>query len=80
MKMRRLAANQTEVSFVGGPIVFFSYDTPVASQLPSGRYVRTSEYYSPTTTRHINGWLRGITNVEVVDQDFIDLLVGLTHE
>ena len=29
--------------------------------LPSGRYARTSDWYSHTTTRHINKWLQGVT-------------------
>lgn len=78
MKLVRIGSNQTTVNFAEGTTVLFSYSTPVAALLPSGRFVRTNEYYSPTTSRHINKWLAGTSNVELVDQAFINRLVGDT--
>ena len=76
MKIKALAANQTELYDNTGTVVLFSYETPVAAILPSGRPVRTSEKYSQTTTKHINKWLQAFTNVDTVEQSFIDNLVG----
>jgi hypothetical protein len=77
MKLKQIGSNQTELA-TNGTVVFFSYETPVAAMLPSGRYVKTSTNYSVTTTKHINKWLKGVmADVETVAQSFID---NLTNE
>jgi len=75
MRIKPIAANQTELHDISGTVVLFSYETPVAALLPSGRYVRTATKYSVTTTKHVNKWLQGVSNIETVEQDFIDGLV-----
>ena len=75
MQLKRLGSNQTEISFNNGTKVFFSYDTPVAAQLPDYEYVRTSTKWSVTTSRHINKWLEGVTATEV-SQEILDNLVA----
>ena len=72
MKLTPIAANQNEVSFNNGTQIFFSYKTPVAAYLPEKGYVRTSKFWSVTTSRHINKWLQGVTNVEEIDQTILD--------
>lgn len=74
MKLNNLGSNKTELVRDDGTVVLFSYNTPVAALLPSGRYVRTKTKYSVTTSKHINQWLTGI-EAELVDQSFIDKLV-----
>jgi len=76
MRIKSLAANQTELYDNSGTVVLFSYETPVAALLPSGRAIRTIEKYSQTTTKHINKWLQSFGNVETVEQSFIDELVS----
>jgi len=77
MKIKQIASNQTELT-TNGMIILFSYSTPVAAMLPSGRYVKTRTKYSATTTKHVNKWLQGVADsVEVVDQSFVD---NLTNE
>ena len=77
MKLYQKGSNMTELD-LGFAQVFFSYETPVAAMLPSGRYVKTSTKYSVTTTKHVNNWLKGVlSDVEAVEQDFID---DLTNE
>ena len=39
---------------------FFSYETCVAGYTPGEGYWRTTEYYSRTTTKHINRYLDGV--------------------
>jgi len=53
--------------------VLYSYNTPVAAYVRSIGYVRTSQYYSKTTSKHINKWLHG-QDYEVVSQEHIDFL------
>lgn len=72
MKLTPIAANQTEVSYTDGTQVFFSYRTPVAAYLPEKGYVRTSTYWSKTTSRHINKWLQNVNNVSEIDQGVLD--------
>ena len=75
MQLKRIAANQTEVSLNNGTKVFFSYDTPVAAQLPDYEYVRTATKWSVSTSRHNNKWLEGVNATEV-SQDILDNLVA----
>ena len=75
MQLKRLGSNQTQVSLNNGTKVFFSYDTPVAAQLPDYEYVRTATKWSVTTSRHINKWLEGVIATEV-SQDILDNLVA----
>ncbi len=65
MKLKTIAANQTEITLPSGAVVFFSYNTPVAAQLAQGGFVRTAQKWSKTTSRHINQWLDGANAVEV---------------
>jgi hypothetical protein len=46
----------------------------VAALTPQG-YAKTSQWYSQTTTRHINKWLDGVDAVEM-PQDFFDSITG----
>ena len=75
MQLKRIAANQTEIVLNNGTTIFFSYDTPVAAQLPDYEYVRTSTKWSVTTSKHINKWLEGVNAAEV-SQDILDNLVA----
>ena len=76
LQLKQIASNMTELT-VEGMVVLFSYQTPVAALLPSGRYVKTSKKWSPTTTKHINKWLIGVfAPVEEVEQDFFDEIIN----
>ena len=76
MKLTPIAANQTEVSYNNGTQIFFSYRTPVAAYLPEKGYVRTEKFWSVTTSRHINKYLQGVTNVETIPQTVLDNLAN----
>ena len=75
MQLTPIAANQTSVSFNDGTEVFFSYKTPVAAYLPDKGYVKTSTFYSVTTSRHINKWLP-TKDVPEVSDTFLTQLAG----
>lgn len=79
MKLRQIFNRRaTELSLNGDTLVLFSYSTPVAAWL-SGKVVKTEVFYSVTTSRHINDWLRQLgveqQDVESVDQSVLDNLV-----
>jgi len=77
MRLRQLAANQTEVALDNGAVVFFSYETPVAARTSSGQYIRTEQKYSVTTTKHLNRWLVSVADsVQLVPQDVLNRLSG----
>ena len=71
MKLTPIAANQTELNLNNGTQVFFSYKTPVAAYVPSQGYIRTDKFWSTTTSRHINKWLKGVNEVTEVSQQYL---------
>jgi|TARA_B000000565_G_scaffold202673_1_gene156243 hypothetical protein len=52
--------------------VLFSYRTPVAAYIFGEGFVKTSTWYSTTTSRHINKW--GARDAKEVDQKILDAL------
>ena len=74
MNINKIAANMTELCVKNGNRILFSYNTPVAAFLPGRGYIRTEEYYSATTSRHISKWT-GPGAVEVPEAE-IDTLLG----
>ena len=75
MKLHSFATNRTLLSFADGTEVFFSYSTPVAGYKPNIGYVKTNQWYSSTTTRHINKYLNDNFALNV-EQDTINNLIG----
>ena len=73
MKLTPIAANRNVVSYDDGTEVFFSYSTPVAGYSPELGYVKTKQWYSSTTTRHINKYL-GELNYREVPQEIVNSL------
>ena len=75
MILRQLGSNQTELSLTNGNSIFFSYETPVAGFDAEDGFFKTETYYSKTTSRHINQYLRDVDDVkEVPDQYIVDLV------
>ena len=75
MKLKSLATNRTVLIFNNGTTeIFFSYETPVAGYSDKLGYVKTDEWYSSTTTRHINKYLGDLKH-SVVSQSVIDDLL-----
>jgi hypothetical protein len=77
MKLTPIAKNQTEVT-INNFTILFSYETPVAF-LNIAKAGKTNQFYSQTTTKHINAFLRryGILpeQVKQVEQAKIDQLL-----
>ena len=80
MKLQSFAKNRTLLIFNNGITeIFFSYETPVAGYSNKLGFVKTNKWYSATTTRHINKYLKESTlnpdKVKEVDQSVIDDLL-----
>ena len=75
MKLTPIAKNQNIVTYSDGTEVFFSYETPVAGFHEALGYVKTANWYSSTTTRHINKYL-GVIKADEVPQEIINSLAN----
>lgn len=74
MKLNPVGSNMNEVE-IGGKSILFSYKTPVAGWDDLGAF-RTEEFYSQTTSKHINKYLGGKDIGRKVPQTYIDGLVA----
>ena len=80
MKIKSIAANQTEITLANGTIVFVSYETPVAAFIPGRGIVKTSTKWSKTTSKHISQFIQRINPASTVSeepQSFFNNLIGL---
>jgi hypothetical protein len=63
------ARNTTVKMAWDGTQILFSYATPVTAFIPHQGYIRTDQFYSVTTTKHINRWVKGecrkVTQAEI---------------
>ena len=84
MLLKNQGPNQSELILENGSHILFSYETPVAVSTVDGLFV-TDQWYSSTTTKHINKWCEGITRTTVpqanilsiaLQQDDIKNLIG----
>ena len=76
MELQSLAKNRTLLIFNNGITeILFSYSTPVAGYSNKLGYVKTDQWYSSTTTRHINKYLDDNFALNV-EQDTINNLIG----
>ena len=75
MKLHSFATNRTLLIFDDGTEIYFSYETPVAGFSNKLGYVKTRQWYSSTTTRHINKYLDDNFALNV-EQDTINNLIG----
>jgi hypothetical protein len=79
MNIKPIGSNMTELQ-VNGNRILFSYETPVAAWVDNrGTFVRTDTFWSSTTCRHINKWLKmndWIETVEFVEQQQLDGMVA----
>jgi len=68
MNLKPIKANMNEVELANANVLF-SYRTPVALQIKStGEVFKTSKYWSRTTSRHINQWVKEFTEPEKVKE------------
>ena len=72
MQLTPIASNMTEIETSEARILF-SYRTPVAAYIFGEGYVKTDQFWSVTTSRHINKW--GAKDGKEVPQARLDSLV-----
>ncbi len=75
MKIKSIGANKTELHLKDLTLLI-SYETPVSLIRYPGGALKTSEFFSITTSKHINQWLRdngfNPDNVPTMTQAFFD--------
>jgi hypothetical protein len=78
MKVTQVTVTSTQISLADGTEVLFSYSTPVAALVPGKGWIRTEQFYSVTTSKHINRWLAENCggDVATVPQWEVDQLVA----
>ena len=74
MKLQSFAVNRSLLIFDDGTEIYFSYETPVAGYSNKLGYVKTDQWYSSTTTRHINKYIDGKAHTVVSQSVINDLL------
>ena len=74
MKLMRIGKTTTQVTKNNGDQVLVSYETPVAACV-AGKWYRTADFWSVTTSKQINKWLLGISTVSTMPQSFFDELL-----
>ncbi len=79
MKLNPIGSNMTEIR-LSTKTILFSYKTPVAMyDSDNVTWYKTNKYWSATTSRHINKWLKQWGGVNIVpremDQAFFDAMV-----
>lgn len=76
MNLKRIdKTSATELTLSDGTVVLFSYATPVAACMGDGSgFIRTSQHYSKTTSKHLNRWCP--KSARKVDQTELDKLVS----
>ena len=75
MELKSIAKNRTVLIFNRGITeILFSYETPVAGYSNDLGYIKTDQWYSSTTTRHINKYIDGRPHKVVSQSTINDLL------
>jgi len=62
------SGNKMLVTYPNGVQILFSYGTPVAGRDEFGLF-KTTQGWSPTTTRHINTWTQKVDGIRDVFQE-----------
>lgn len=60
MKLQNTGSNQVVIEFNDGTEILFSYETPVAGFKPGTGYFKTDQFFSVTTSKHVNKYIDGI--------------------
>jgi len=74
MRLKQVASNVSELVLADNLAVLFSYKTPVAGWDKDGAF-KTEQFYSKTTSKHINKYFDGHNDPRLVSQDYINQLI-----
>jgi hypothetical protein len=79
-KAKQSGKNQTEIHLGAETTILYSYDTPVAAH-HEGKWYRTDERHSNTTSKHVRGWLDNrFEGSEEVPESFFSSILGGTEK
>jgi hypothetical protein len=82
MKIKSIGSNKTELELKDLTLLI-SYETPVALIRLSGGAIKTSEFHSVTTSKHVNMWLRDHgfdpDKAPTMDQDWFNEFLDDNH-
>ena len=70
MKITQIGKQNARIVESRGCRVLYSYQTPVALEAPNGKYYRTDQKWSVTTSKHINKFVSG--DVALCPQSVLD--------
>jgi len=76
MRIQNIGSNQTVITLANGNQILVSYSVPVAAFIVGRGYIKTEQYYSKTTSKHINKWT-GAKDAPTMPQSFFDSLLEL---
>ena len=83
MKLKQIGNNQSLISYNNGTDVLFSYETPVAGYILGEGYFVSEQYYSKTTSKHVNAFINNAAQAldceikpKKVEQSFVEGLVN----
>jgi UTP-glucose-1-phosphate uridylyltransferase len=80
MNLKRIKKGQSqELQLKNGDSLLISYSTVVAACVAGKRY-RTDKHWSPTTSKHINQWLKQWSDTAMAEsrpQEWFDSLIEL---
>lgn len=65
-----IGSNMAELTTHNNNRILFSYKTPVAAYVVGTGYIKRDTWYSKTTSRHINKWIKGASISSVNDDTF----------
>lgn len=74
MNIERIGNNVTLLKTNHGDEVLYSYETAVAGFKQGIGYFKTNQFYSVTTSKHINSYLSGQSDVMIVYPEDIERL------
>ena len=72
MKITQIGKQNARIVESRGCRVLYSYQTPVALEAPNGKYYRTDQKWSVTTSKHINKFVGGAKRGEPCSQSVLD--------
>ena len=78
MKVKSIGRNVTELHLSDSSILLISYETPVAIVTDDNQCIKTDEYWSVTTSKHINQFFnRHVAYNKILErpQDWFDNLL-----
>ena len=78
MKITQIGKQNARIVESRGCRVLYSYSTPVALESPDGKYYRTDQQWSTTTSKHINKFVSG--DVVRVPQSVMDTWDSGAHQ